>query len=85
MDRPPAGSPPFAPPPMPRRIAWLVGLVLYVVAAALLLVGLDRLPPFPYNWEAYTGWHVFDLWLRAPPDFGRIFGLADGLMTESGQ
>ncbi|HEU5432714.1 MAG TPA: glycosyltransferase family 39 protein, partial [Thermomicrobiales bacterium] len=60
-------------------------LALYAGAAAVLLAGIGEHPPFPYNWEAYTGWRLFDDWLRSPADFARIFGQADGLMTESGQ
>ncbi|HET7095083.1 MAG TPA: glycosyltransferase family 39 protein, partial [Thermomicrobiales bacterium] len=71
--------------PICGRRQWLIALALYAVAAALLLARLGDHPPFPYNWEAYTGWRLFDDWLRSPPAFARIFGLADGLMTESGQ
>jgi 4-amino-4-deoxy-L-arabinose transferase-like glycosyltransferase len=76
---------PCSPGAHSARTTWLTALGLYAVAAALLLAGLGDRPPFPYNWEAYTGWRMFDDWLRSPPDFARIFGLADGLMTESGQ
>jgi dolichyl-phosphate-mannose-protein mannosyltransferase len=85
MNEPPRVVAPCWPNPPSGRSVALIGLALYVGATALLLAGIGDHPPFPYNWEAYTGWRLFDDWLRAPPDVARIFGLADGLMTESGQ
>ena len=74
----------FRPSPPPSR-PWLWFAALWLVAAAPLLARLGAVPPFPYNWEAYTGWHLLDDWVDQPPDLARVLALTDGLMTDSGQ
>ena len=74
----------FRPSPPPSR-PWLWFAALWLVAAAPLLARLGAAPPFPYNWEAYTGWHLLDDWVDQPPDLARVLALTDGLMTDSGQ
>lgn len=57
---------------------------LYGLAVLLLLSPIGNHPPFPYNWEAHTAWHVFSTWYD---DFRptEILTVTDGLMTDSGQ
>ncbi len=72
-----------APSHSPRPWPWFAAL--WLVALVPLLARLGEVPPFPYNWEAYTGWHLLDGWVDQPPDPGRVLALTDGLMTDSGQ
>ena len=74
----------FRPPPPPSR-PWLWFAALWLIAAVPLLARLGETPPFPRNWEAYTGWHLLDGWVDQPPDPARVLALTDGLMTDSGQ
>ncbi len=53
---------------------------LYVVAVALLLFRIGDQPPFPYNWEGYTAWGLFNFLDHPSAD---ILYLNQGLMTDS--
>src|SRR5829696_7102996 len=60
--------------------ALITPISLYIVAAALLLLRIGDHPPFPYNWEGYTAWGLFNF-LDHPSD--NILRLNEGLMTDS--
>lgn len=81
-----APPPASAPPPPVRRAGarpWRAAALLaglYVAAAALLLVRLDRHPAWPYNWEPYTLYGVFAFADHPTPG---ILRATEGLMTDS--
>jgi 4-amino-4-deoxy-L-arabinose transferase-like glycosyltransferase len=57
-------------------------IALYVLSAVLLLVRIGGHPGYNYNWESYTAWEFFPFWDHPTR---HIFGLTDGLMTDSGR
>lgn len=78
-----------APITMVRAPVWVmsditIAVGLYILGAAILLSPLGNHPPFSYNWEQYTAWHVFSSWYDGfrPAE---VFAVTDGLMTDSGQ
>jgi 4-amino-4-deoxy-L-arabinose transferase-like glycosyltransferase len=56
-------------------------LALYALGVMVLVARLGSHPAFAYNWEHYTTWRV--LHFIDHPSW-RIFGLDEGLMTDSG-
>jgi 4-amino-4-deoxy-L-arabinose transferase-like glycosyltransferase len=64
-----------------RRLTF-TPIALYVLSAALLLVRIGGHPGYNYNWESYTAWEFFSFWDHPTR---HIFGLTDGLMTDSGR
>jgi 4-amino-4-deoxy-L-arabinose transferase-like glycosyltransferase len=59
----------------------LIPSALFLLSAVILLFKLDQHPPFGYNWEPYTTWRFFSWWDHPTV---AIFGINDGLMTDSG-
>ena len=57
-------------------------VAMYLLAVAVMLVGIESHPAFLYNWESYTVRGAIDF-LRDPN--GDVFELRDGLMTDSGR
>ncbi|HET8523929.1 MAG TPA: glycosyltransferase family 39 protein [Thermomicrobiales bacterium] len=57
-------------------------IALYLFSAVLLLFRIGGHPNYNYNWESYTAWEFFPFWEHPTR---HIFGLTDGLMTDSGR
>ncbi|HEV2530004.1 MAG TPA: hypothetical protein VGT61_16280 [Thermomicrobiales bacterium] len=62
----------------------ITSIVLYLVAAAVLILTLGNVPNVAFNWEAYTARDVFAL-ADGSRDPGSLLRLRDGLMTDSGR
>lgn len=86
-DRGLRSEPKTATPPAtvdPLRAA-AIALLLYAAALLPLTLRLADHPPFAYNWEAYTAWHLATFWLAPDRSPAAILAPTDGLMTNSGQ
>lgn len=66
------------------RWMWATTVSWYIVGLALLTSPLGGHPAFPYNWESYTAWHVFNSWMDGV-SASDVLALTDGLMTDSGR
>ena len=62
----------------------ITSAVLYLAAAAVLILTLGNVPGVAFNWEAYTARDVFAL-ADGSRDVASLLYLRDGLMTDSGR